>query len=147
MPSYSYMVTCTCDEIGDDPCPAHGRENALQDELIKARNEVTRWKLASGLDRGGNPNRVTPEDAAEHWKRLADENQALRDWNQALRDWKAGAIGSATIHHPPGTGPHTKQAHALHKHNYMTLSEAYREGADQITAAFLSRLVGDEWNW
>lgn len=31
---------CTCDAIGDDPCPVHCRENDLQDALIAARNEL-----------------------------------------------------------------------------------------------------------
>ncbi len=39
----SYLIptkTCTCDEIGEGPCPAHGRENALQDRLIWANDLI-----------------------------------------------------------------------------------------------------------
>lgn len=32
-------IICTCDEPGGDPCPAHHRENQLQDLCIKLRNE------------------------------------------------------------------------------------------------------------
>ena len=32
--------SCTCDKNCDDPCPAHARENELQDELTKARNAL-----------------------------------------------------------------------------------------------------------
>ena len=37
MPSYTITATCTCDEIGDSPCPAHYRENQLQDEVIRLK--------------------------------------------------------------------------------------------------------------
>lgn len=32
------MPECTCDAVGDGPCPAHGRESRLQDELIALKN-------------------------------------------------------------------------------------------------------------
>lgn len=32
--------SCTCDDAGDDPCPVHARENALQDRAIKAENTI-----------------------------------------------------------------------------------------------------------
>lgn len=31
---------CTCDEVADGPCPAHKRENELQDALIAAKNRI-----------------------------------------------------------------------------------------------------------
>ena len=53
-------LICTCDDITDEPCPAHIRENQLQDELIVAKeqlNALQHWKqgileaaVASGLD-------------------------------------------------------------------------------------------------
>lgn len=36
----TFNVTCTCDDFTDDPCPMHGRENALQDENIRFKNAV-----------------------------------------------------------------------------------------------------------
>jgi len=30
---------CTCDDFADEPCPRHRRENYLQDEVIKLKNE------------------------------------------------------------------------------------------------------------
>jgi len=30
---------CSCDDIGESPCPVHYRENQLQDELIRVKNE------------------------------------------------------------------------------------------------------------
>lgn len=41
MPTYKIEKICTCDEIGDGPCEAHARENALQDELIKIKQRLT----------------------------------------------------------------------------------------------------------
>lgn len=40
MPSYTFSVTCTCDEIGDTPCQLHARENLLQDKVIQLENEA-----------------------------------------------------------------------------------------------------------
>lgn len=41
---------CSCDDIGDDPCPCHRRENELQDEraelrlaLIEISNIIAPW--------------------------------------------------------------------------------------------------------
>jgi len=31
-------MTCTCDAIGDGPCPEHGAEMAAQDERIRQQN-------------------------------------------------------------------------------------------------------------
>ena len=35
---------CTCDDIGDSPCPVHQRENALQDRAIAAENKLDRLR-------------------------------------------------------------------------------------------------------
>lgn len=53
-------LICTCDDITDEPCPAHIRENQLQDALIIAKERLDAlqyWKqgvldaaVASGLD-------------------------------------------------------------------------------------------------
>lgn len=34
-----YMVTCTCDDNCDDPCPVHGREGELQNEVVEYRED------------------------------------------------------------------------------------------------------------
>ena len=34
--------SCTCDDIGEGPCPIHARENALQDEVIALRNKLNK---------------------------------------------------------------------------------------------------------
>lgn len=40
----SGLPSCTCDEPGDGPCPAHSRENQLQDRAIKAEGERDLYK-------------------------------------------------------------------------------------------------------
>jgi len=39
-----FEIPCTCDENCDDPCPAHGRENQLQNALIDLGNEIDRQR-------------------------------------------------------------------------------------------------------
>lgn len=41
---YRLKSECTCDAIGDGPCPVHFRENQLQDESIRLRNELAALK-------------------------------------------------------------------------------------------------------
>ena len=50
--------TCTCDDFSDDPCPRHWRENRLEDELIRWRNQALEarakycrrvWETTAGI--------------------------------------------------------------------------------------------------
>jgi len=49
----------------------------LRASALAAEAEVEAWKLASGLERGGNPDAVTPQDAEEHWTKVGQASQAL----------------------------------------------------------------------
>lgn len=90
---------CTCDAIGDGPCPTHARENSLQDELLKLKQQfedhidVMRkegldidmddrlmpvWTgriHRPGTDGGSNP-RIT--EVWDELTRFGDENTTLR---------------------------------------------------------------------
>lgn len=39
----------------------------LQNENNRMTDEIERWKFASGLERGGDPDGVRPEDAERFW--------------------------------------------------------------------------------
>ena len=43
-------LICTCDDNCDDPCPAHARENLLQDDVVRLRNELETQQLAYNHD-------------------------------------------------------------------------------------------------
>ncbi len=36
---------CTCDDIGDSPCPRHKRENDLENELLKLKSFSAKIRL------------------------------------------------------------------------------------------------------
>jgi chromosome segregation ATPase len=35
-----FTVTCTCDDLGESPCPRHQRESELQNQLLEAREQL-----------------------------------------------------------------------------------------------------------
>ncbi len=49
---------------------ALGDETGWFDRAIKAEREIERWKDASGLECGGDPDGVTPEGAAAYWANI-----------------------------------------------------------------------------
>ncbi len=46
-----------------------------------------RWKSASGLARGGDPDGVTPEAAAEYWGAVEAERDGLLEVLHGVRQW------------------------------------------------------------
>ena len=48
-------------------------------EISKLSHEIDRWKSASGLECGGDPDGVTPEAAAKYWRRGEDRLVAALD--------------------------------------------------------------------
>lgn len=47
--------------------------NCANAEVVSLSDEVERWKLASGLERGGDPDGVTPEAAQSYWNEVESE--------------------------------------------------------------------------
>jgi len=70
-------------------------------------------------------------------RRSAEDGLAALEEQQ---EWIAGATGAATIAHPVGTGPHSEDAFLEHDQRYRTGSEAYRVGADVVSAGLQARV-------
>ena len=82
MPSDTYEITCTCDEHCDDPCPAHARENSLQNKNLVLMAEIEEWKNATGLmDSRGDPDGITPEDLRNEINHLRQSQE--KQWGIA----------------------------------------------------------------
>jgi hypothetical protein len=82
MPSYTYEITCTCDEIGESPCPAQARENSLQNKNLALMAEIEEWKNATGLmDSKGDPDGVTPKDLYNEINHLRQQQE--KQWGIA----------------------------------------------------------------
>lgn len=99
----------------------HDSQSAAQrDQLLAAYDEIERWKQASGLIRGGDPDGVTPEDAAEHWQSAAQRatERALKwfdslslhphdatgtrsAWIASVSEWSRIRAGIASGEEPP----------------------------------------------
>lgn len=73
----------------------------------------------------------TPENVANGVRQLLCEMDSLRDW-------QAGAMAAAWISYPAGVPPHTEAVYCAHKADYVSRSEHYRLGADEVAAAILS---------
>ena len=56
----------------------------LVSDRLKLLDEIDRWKLASGLEKGGDPDAVTPEDAELYLKSVEEENERLLGWKQII---------------------------------------------------------------
>lgn len=70
--------------FGDVPYCELARLTELYDDLTAERVRVEElerrddaWKEASGLERGGDPEAITPQDAQEHWGAVAQASQDL----------------------------------------------------------------------
>ena len=64
----------------------------MQRQRDEAWDEIEAWKSASGLERGGDPDAVTPADLAQHWLDMEHEAARLqKERNDAQADverWK-----------------------------------------------------------
>ena len=79
------MICCgECDDVVRE---LEGKVARLSSELAAAREEIERWKIASGLERGGDPDGVRPDDVSGvlDWYEKEVERHKQRAAQIALR--------------------------------------------------------------
>ena len=97
-------------------------------KLIDAADEIEAWKDASGLERGGDPDGVTPEGARKYWEnieRIANQrDDAVNSYLNCRQDLEY------CKHHA-----HQSSAYICGLVEKELLSESSRMGTDKATVA------------
>lgn len=82
------VYRCTCDDIGEGPCPAHYRENELQNQVLALQSDISRLQQSQDKIWGAADEQL----CSDYENQIADIKEKLDIAKDALLKMAAGHV-------------------------------------------------------
>lgn len=82
------VCRCTCDEIGESPCPAHHRENELQNQVLTLQSDISHLQQSQDKIWGAADEQL----CSDYESQIADIRERLDIAKDALKKIASGHV-------------------------------------------------------